>query len=210
LHPPVTIIGIAGASGAGKSLFAAQLHERLRKEHSQDDVNILNEDCYYRERSDLSFEDRCKINYDHPDALEHSLLIEHLTQLRDGPPVQVPQYDYADHNRKSKTTTMAPSRILILEGILILHDPNLRELMDLKIFVDVSLDICLTRRLRRDIQERGRTLDSVLSQYEETVRPMFFEFIDPSKDHADLIVPRGGANENALTVLHSHLEHVLS
>ena len=105
---------------------------------------------------------------------------------------------------------MAPSRILILEGILILHDPQLRQLMDLKIFVDVSLDVCLTRRLRRDIQERGRSLESVLSQYEKTVRPMFFEFIDPSKDHADLIVPRGGANENALAVLHSHLENVLS
>lgn len=207
---PVTIIGIAGASGAGKSLFAAQLHERLRKEHSHEDVNILNEDCYYRDRSDLSFEDRCEINYDHPDALEHALLIDHLKRLRERKTVQVPQYDYTDHNRKSESTTMAPSRILILEGILILHNPILRELMDLKIFVDVSLDICLTRRLRRDIQERGRSLESVLSQYEKTVRPMFFEFIDPSKDYADLIVPRGGANENALTVLHSHLDNVLS
>lgn len=208
--PIQTIIGIAGASGAGKSLLAHQLHNRLRETRTNRDVTILNEDCYYRQRNDLSFSEREKINYDHPDALEHSLLIQQLEQLRAGKSVQVPQYDYSQHNRKSETTLLEPSKILILEGILILNDPRLRDLMDLKIFVDVPLDTCLARRLRRDIQERGRSLDSVLTQYELTVRPMFFEFIEPTKSHADIIVPRGGENLSALNVLHSHLDRILS
>lgn len=204
------IIGIAGASGAGKSLLANQLHQRLRETRTHHDVTILNEDCYYRKRDDLSHAAREKINYDHPDALEHGLLIEHLSTLRGGRPVQVPQYDYSQHNRRSETTLHEPSKILILEGILILNNPELRTLLDLKIFVDVSLDTCLVRRLRRDIQERGRSLDSVLSQYEGTVRPMFFEFIEPTKEHADIIVPRGGENLSALNVLHSYLDRILS
>ena len=215
LHRPAvshetTIIGIAGASGAGKSLFANQLHQRLRETRTHQDVTILNEDCYYRQRDELSFSEREKINYDHPEAIEHSLLIEHLTRLRSGAPVQVPQYDYSQHNRRSETTLHEPSRILILEGILILNDVQLRQLLDLKIFVDVALDTCLLRRLKRDIHERGRSLDSVLSQYENTVRPMYFEFIEPTKAHADIIVPRGGENLSALNVLHNYLDRVLS
>ena len=206
----MTIIGIAGASGAGKSLLANQLHERLRETRTHRDVTILNEDCYYRKRDDLSFSERETINYDHPDALEHRLLISHLRSLRAGKPVDIPQYDYAVHNRKSDTTLHEPSKILILEGILILSDPDLRDLLDLKVFVDVSLDTCLARRLRRDIHERGRSLESVLAQYEDTVRPMFFEFIEPTKEHADIIVPRGGENLSALNVLHNHLDRVLS
>ena len=206
----MTIIGIAGASGAGKSLLANQLHRRLRETRSHRDVTILNEDCYYRRRDDLSFPEREQINYDHPKALEHTLLIEHLTRLRDGNRVEIPQYDYAVHNRKPETTPHEPSKILILEGILILSDPVLRDLLDLKIFVDVSLDTCLVRRLRRDIHERGRSLESVLAQYENTVRPMFFEFIEPTKAHADIIVPRGGENLSALNVLYNHLDRLLS
>lgn len=204
-----TIIGIAGASGAGKSLFAHQLHERLRERRTSSDISILNEDCYYRCRDDLSFSEREQINYDHPDAIEHELLVKHLTELRNGSSVDLPRYDYSQHNREPETTPLTPSTVLILEGILILHRPELRELLDLKIYVDVPLDICLSRRLRRDIEERGRSLDSVLSQYHDTVRPMFYEFIDPSKMHADIIVPRGGANPNALRVLHDHLDHML-
>ncbi len=210
MKPSTTIIGIAGASGAGKSSFAAHLHDRLRQEYSQDDIQILNEDRYYRDRSDLSFEQRCRINYDHPDSLEHALLIRHLEDLRAGRSVSVPQYDYSQHNRRAEAEWMPASRVLILEGILILHQPQIRELMDLRIFVDVALDVCLIRRLRRDTQHRGRALDSVLAQYEDTVRPMFFEFVEPSRKYADLIVPRGGANENALSVLHSHLVRVQS
>lgn len=205
-----TIIGIAGASGAGKSLLSNQLHDRMRQTFSHRDVTILNEDCYYRRRDDLSFQQREQINYDHPDAIEHELMIAQLNDLRNGIPVDVPQYDYSQHNRSSQTIRLEPSTVLILEGILILHRPEVRQLLDLKIFVDVSLDICLSRRLRRDIEDRGRSLDSVLTQYHETVRPMFFEFIDPSKQHADMIVPRGGENKTALNVLQNHIDRLLT
>ena len=149
------------------------------------------------------------INYDHPDALEHDLLITHLEQLRQGVPADVPQYDYAQHNRQPETVTLKPSPMVILEGFLILHNPMVRELLDLKIFVDVSMDICLVRRLRRDIQERGRSVESVLQQYEETVRPMYFQFIEPTKRYADIIVLHGGNNQSALDVLTNHLASVL-
>ena len=145
-----TIIGIAGASGAGKSMLATQLHNRMRASFTHRDVTILNEDSYYRRRDDLTFEQREEINYDHPDAIEHELLISHLSELRNGNSIQVPQYDYSQHNRNSTTVPLESSTVLILEGILILHRPELRELLDLKIFVDVPLDICLSRRLRRD------------------------------------------------------------
>ncbi len=205
-----TIIGIAGASGAGKSLLANQLHDRMRESFTHRDVTILNEDSYYRRRSDLSYPEREKINYDHPDAIEHELLIRHLNELRNGNPVEVPQYDYSQHNRDSETITLESSTVLILEGILILHRPELRDLLDLKIFVDVPLDVCLSRRLRRDIEERGRSFSSVLNQYHSTVRPMFFEYIDPSKRFADIIVPRGGENQSALNVLQNHLDRILA
>lgn len=173
-------------------------------------VAILTEDAYYRDRSDLTLEQRAEINYDHPEALEHEMLYRHLAQLRAGQTVEVPHYNYAEHNRTTHTTVLHPPRVLLLEGILILHDPQLREQLDLKIFVDVPLDICLTRRLKRDIHERGRTLDSVISQYERTVRPMFYEFIDPSKNAADIIVPRGGENHCAQGVILDHLERILN
>lgn len=206
----MTIIGIAGASGAGKSLLATQLHSRIVEQGLGKKVTILHEDYYYRERNDLTFEQRELINYDHPDALQHELLIEHLDQLKAGKSVDVPQYDYSQHNRKAECLTLTSAGIIILEGILILHDPQLAERLDLKIYVDVPMDVCLTRRLKRDIKERGRSLDSVLAQYEETVRPMYFEFIEPTKQHADLIVPRGGQNRPAVEVLHSHLQGLIA
>jgi uridine kinase len=205
-----TIIGIAGASGAGKSLLARQLHEQLRRVRTGADVAILHEDSYYRRRDDLPFEQRERINYDHPEAIEHELLIQHLETMRRGEPVDVPVYDYGKHNRHADTKRLEPSRVLILEGILVLHVPELRELLDLKIYVDVPMDVCLSRRLRRDMVERERSLDSVLQQYHRTVRPMFFQFIEPSKQHADLIVPHGGENPNALSVLLSHLDRLLA
>lgn len=206
---PMVIVGIAGASGAGKSLLARLLFERLSAGRFPHDIGILNEDSYYRDRSDLSLPDREKINYDHPDALEHDLLVEHLLELRAGRAVDVPQYNYALHNRSPETVRLVPPRLLILEGILILHVAALVERLDLRVFVDVPLDICLTRRLRRDIQQRGRQLESVLRQYETSVRPMFFRFIEPSKAQADIIVPRGGENKPALQVLLNYLETVL-
>lgn len=207
---PMTIIGIAGASGAGKSLLARLLHERLSVGRRAEDIGILNEDSYYRDRSDLTLAEREKINYDHPEALEHDLLIEHLIELKQGRAVDVPQYNYALHNRSPETVSLVPPKLLILEGILILHVAALAERLDLRVFVDVPMDVCLTRRLRRDIQQRGRQLESVLRQYETSVRPMFYKFIEPSKSHADLIVPRGGENKPALDVLMAHLEGVLA
>ena len=153
---PMTIIGIAGASGAGKSLLARLLYERLSVGRRAEDIGILNEDSYYRDRSDLSLAEREKINYDHPDALEHDLLIEHLIELKQGRAVDVPQYNYALHNRSPETVSLVPPKLLILEGILILHVAALAERLDLRVFVDVPMDVCLTRRLRRDIQQRGR------------------------------------------------------
>jgi uridine kinase len=207
---PMTMIGIAGASGAGKSLLARLLYERLSVGRSAEDIGILNEDSYYRDRSDLTLSEREKINYDHPDALEHDLLIEHLIDLKHGRPVDVPQYNYALHNRSPETVSLVPPKLLILEGILILHVAALAERLDLRVFVDVPMDVCLTRRLRRDIQQRGRQLESVLRQYETSVRPMFYKFIEPSKSQADLIVPRGGENKPALDVLMAHLDGVLA
>ena len=154
-----TIIGIAGASGAGKSRLARQLNDRLRATRSSSDVAIVNEDSYYRRRDDLPFADREKINYDHPAAIEHELLVEHLAALRRGEAVEVPRYYYGQHNRHAETDRLEPAKVLILEGILILHIPELRELLDLKLYVDVPMDICLARRLRRDMVERDRSLD---------------------------------------------------
>lgn len=204
------VIGIAGPSGAGKSRLSKMLHDQLRSEHCRGEVAILKEDAYYKERNDLSYEQRCLINYDHPDALEHDLLASHLRQLRAGQTIESPQYDYAQHNREQEPIAFEPARIVILEGILLLSDPLLRDHLDLKVFVEAPLDVCLLRRLTRDVKERGRTLDSVLSQYHTTVRPMFFEFVAPSKDHADLIVPSIGENPNALDVLHSYLKSILT
>ena len=204
-----TIIGVAGASGAGKSKLAKELLRRMLMRRSATEVSILNEDCYYRRRDDLTLTERSTINYDHPQAIEHELLVRQLEELRNGNAIDVPVYDFSAHNRSDQTTRLEPSTILILEGILILHRPELRELLDLKLFVDVPLDICLARRMERDILERGRSLESVLDQYHATVRPMYFEFIDPSKAHADLIVPQGGRNQNAIRVLEGHLDRLL-
>jgi len=207
MMPSLTIIGITGASGAGKSRFTNLLLQQGN--HSPGAVGIIHEDAYYRSRNDLSFQQRCQINFDHPDAFQHDLLIQHLKQLRNGQPVQVPQYDYGQHNRSSEHTQLSPPSILILEGILILHEAQLRDQIDLKIFVDAPLDICLARRLRRDTEERGRSVDSVLNQYVESVRPMYFRFIEPAKQYADLIVPGNGDTRNALTVVRSYLASLL-
>ena len=195
------IVGIAGASGSGKSRFAGRLRDRLTLARDAATVTVLSEDSYYRARSDLPFEQRCQINYDHPDALEHELLVEQLRSFRKGEAVEVPEYDYATHNRKSTTRRIAPSRIILLEGILLLSDEAIRDQCDLKLFIDVPLDICLSRRLRRDVLNRGRTVESVLDQYEQTVRPMFHAFVEPSKTTADLVVPGGGENDLAARVL---------
>ena len=202
-------IGIAGASGSGKSLLASQICDSSDQEFGGEQIKIINEDCYYRSRDGLTFAEREVVNYDHPDALEHELLVQHLTELALGNSVGVPQYDYSQHNRSPTVTRLSPAKVFIVEGILIFHQPDLRNLLNLKIFVDVDLDVCLSRRLVRDINERGRTLESVLQQYHETVRPMFHQFIYPGKTHADLVVPGGGKNAAAALVLRNYIHSIL-
>lgn len=203
------IIGIAGASASGKSLIAHTIFEELVQEQGEDQIGVITEDCYYKDQTHLSMEERVKTNYDHPSAFDHSLLAQHLTCLLKGEAVDIPRYSYTEHTRLTETSRFSPKRIIILEGILLLNEPRLRELMDVSIFMDTPLDICLIRRLVRDVQERGRTMESVLKQYQNTVRPMFLQFIEPSKQYADVIVPRGGRNRIAIDMLKARILHML-
>ncbi|MFQ1648499.1 uridine kinase [Aeromonas veronii] len=203
------IIGIAGASASGKSLIAQTIYEELVAELGAGQIGVITEDCYYRDQTHLTMEERVKTNYDHPNALDHDLLVQHLSQLVKGDAVAIPQYSYTEHTRMCEVTPFAPRRVIILEGILLLTDSRLRDLMDASIFMDTPLDICLLRRLVRDVQERGRTMDSVLKQYQKTVRPMFLQFIEPSKQYADVIVPRGGKNRIAIDMLKARIRHML-
>lgn len=199
------IIGISGPSASGKSLLANTIIEELGTE----EVVVITEDSYYRDRSHLTFEEREKVNYDHPDAFEHELMCEHLRALRQGQTIEIPIYDFSTHERTNKTRRVSKHSITVLDGILLFADPNLRKLMDIRIFMDTALDVCLMRRLRRDMVERGRTLDSVLTQYENTVRPMYAQFIEPCKRYADVIVPRGGENRIAIDMLKAKMRELL-
>ena len=179
-------IGIAGGSGSGKTTIAESVVERLDNK-----VALLQHDAYYRHMPQLTFEERTQVNYDHPDSLETELLVEHLEQLRSGIGIDRPVYDFSEHLRSEQTIRIEPNPVVVVEGILVLADPPLRSELDLKIFVDTSPDLRLARRLERDIEERGRTPDSVISQYFSTVRPMHLEFVEESKRYADLIIPEG-------------------
>ena len=200
------LIGIAGASGSGKTLVAHTLCDSLQSQR----VAIVEEDAYYRDLSHLPFEQRTKENFDHPDAFDHDLMVDHLKKLLRGKTVEQPRYDYAAHTRTKETRAFGPHDIIILEGILILSIPEVRALMDIKIFIDTAPDICLIRRLQRDIEERGRSVDSVLRQYQDTVRPMYQQFVEPSKRYADIIIPRGGKNVIAIDILNSKLEKLIA
>ena len=186
------IIGIAGASGSGKTTIAQKIFDEI-------DSNsvLIKHDSYYKDYNHLTFEERSKLNFDHPDSLDTELLIEHLISLKEGRSIEVPQYDFTTHSRKNTTTKVDPISVILVEGILIFADPKLRELMDIKIFIDTDLDVCLSRRIVRDVKKRGRSLDSVLNQYAETVKPMYHEFVEASKRYADIIIPEGGYNEVA-------------
>lgn len=199
------IIGISGASASGKSLLANTIVNEL----GSDQVVVISEDSYYKDHSNLPFEERAKINYDHPDAIDHELLKQHLSQLQQGLSIEVPIYNHALHVRAKETRTIGNHAIIVLEGILLFVEKSLRELMDIRIFMETALDICLIRRLKRDIKERQRSLDSVLKQYEDTVRPMYLQFIDPSKRYADLIVPRGGGNRIAIDMIKAKMRELL-
>ncbi|OOE90754.1 uridine kinase [Salinivibrio sharmensis] len=203
------IIGIAGASASGKSLIASTIYKELKEKVGDHQIGVITEDRYYRDQSHLSMEERVQTNYDHPQALDHDLLCEHLESLAAGQAVDVPVYSYSEHTRMDETTTMTPKKVIILEGILLLTDPRLRNLIHASVFMDTPLDICLLRRMKRDVAERGRTMDSVMEQYQKTVRPMFMQFIEPSKQYADIIVPRGGKNRIAIDVLKAHIARLL-
>lgn len=191
------IIGIAGGTGSGKTT----LTERLRDHFGQNEVSVINHDSYYKRHDELPYDERCKLNYDHPDSFDTELMVQHLQALRRGEAVEVPVYNYAIHNRSNQTITVRPAPVIIVEGILIFASPELCELMDLKVFVDTDADVRILRRIVRDVKARGRTLDSVVTQYLTTVKPMHEQFVEPSKRKADLIVPEGGRNEVALDML---------
>ena len=204
-----TFIAISGASGSGKTLFAKTIINELSENIAEGSVSILHEDAYYNDQSHLTMAAREQTNYDHPDAFDHKLMLEHLTLLRNGQAIESPVYDYAQHTRSKATVPVAPARVFLVEGILLLHHSPLCSFFDTKVFIDTPLDICLTRRMKRDIQERGRSLDSVIAQYEATVRPMFFEYVEPSKKWADVIVPHGGKNRMAIELLKSRIEALI-
>ncbi len=198
------IIGLAGGSGSGKSTILRRLLEELGPEH----VSVLEHDAYYRDLSDLPLEERARVNYDHPDSLETPLLVEHIEELLAGRSVEKPMYDFTAHTRAHRTERIDPTPIIIVEGILVLAEPELTKRMDIRLFVDTDDDMRLMRRIRRDMVERGRTLDSILAQYEQTVRPMHIEFVEPSKRRADVIIPRGGHNQVAFDLVLARIRYL--
>ena len=191
------VIGVAGGTGSGKTTVSHRILEQVGAEN----VAYVQHDSYYRDRSHLSPEERALVNFDHPDALETALFAEHVRSLIAGAIVQIPMYDFRTHTRRSRTMQLVPRPVVLLEGILILADKDLRDLMDIRVFVDTDADTRFIRRLRRDIEERGRTMDSVIRQYEATVKPMHLEFVEPSKRYADVIIPEGGFNEVGVDML---------
>lgn len=198
------IIGVAGGSGSGKTTLA----ENLQKEFS-DDILLLSHDFYYKQHDDLSFEERKELNYDHPDAFDTNLLIEHLKELKNGNSISHPVYSFVNHNRENFTVTVEPRKIIIVDGILIFENKELSDMMDIKIFVDTDSDIRFIRRLLRDVSERGRTIESVISQYCSTVKPMHEQFVEYSKKNANIIVPEGGNNKIALDMITQHIKNML-
>lgn len=199
------IIGVTGGSGSGKTTVSRAIFEQLHG-HS---LLMLQEDSYYNDQSDMPFEERIKTNYDHPNAFDTELLVKQLKDLLDWKTIEKPIYDYTEHTRSSEVEKVEPKEVIILEGILALNDPALRDLMDIKIFVDTDDDIRIIRRIQRDIEERGRSLQSVIDQYKSTVKPMYHQFIEPTKRYADIIVPEGGENQVAIDLLVTKVRDIL-
>lgn len=200
------LIGITGGTGSGKSTVANAIYKNFK----QETISIIMQDSYYKDQSELTYEERIKTNYDHPHAFDTDLLISHLNSLLHGEAIEIPIYDFTTHNRKEETLREEPKDIIIVEGILILEDKRLRDLFDIKIYVDTDADLRILRRLTRDIEERGRTLESVINQYLTVVRPMHLQFIEPTKRYADLIVPEGGRNRVAIDILVSTIRQHFS
>lgn len=199
------LIGITGGTGSGKSTIADALYSNF----SKDRITMIQQDMYYKDQSHLSMEERVKTNYDHPMAFDNDLLVEHLQKLIKGESIEKPRYDFTVHNRAKDTTTVEPREIIIVEGILILEDERIRDLLDIKVYVDTDADIRILRRLVRDIDERGRTVESVIDQYLKMVRPMHMEFTEPTKRYADIIIPEGGHNYVAIDILMAKIRDIL-
>ena len=201
----ILVIGIAGGSGSGKTTLMNNIVSRF-----SEDITVLSHDSYYRRHDEMTYEERCQLNYDEPAALETELMVHHLDKLRNGEAIDCPVYDFTVHNRSDATQRIEPSRIIIVEGILIFENEALRDLMDIRIFVDADADIRLCRRVKRDVNKRGRSLESVLSQYQQTVKPMYEKYVEPSKRYAHILVPEGGKNtiaqEFIISLLEKHLE----
>lgn len=192
----VLVIGIAGGSGSGKTTLTNRIVAQFTE-----DVTVINHDNYYKRHDDMAYEERCRLNYDHPNAFDTELMIEHLKMLKNGQPIECPIYDYTIHNRSKNTMTITPGKVIIVEGILIFENKELCEQMDIRIFVDTDADIRILRRIQRDVMERARSLESVINQYMSTVKPMHERFVEPSKRNTSIIVPEGGHNVVAMDMI---------
>ncbi|MBE6051665.1 MAG: uridine kinase [Clostridium sp.] len=199
------LIGITGGSGSGKSTIANELYEDFGGEN----IAMVQQDAYYKDQSHLTMEERTKTNYDHPRAFDNTLLVEHLKALKEGKSIEKPIYDFTIHNRAKETELVEPKEIIIVEGILILEDERIRDLLDIKIFVDTDADVRIIRRLLRDVEERGRTVESVVDQYLTVVRPMHTQFTEPTKKYADIIIPEGGRNKVAIDILTTKMKDIV-
>ena len=200
----ILVIGIAGGTGSGKTTLMNRIID-----HFTDDITVLSHDNYYRRHDELTYEQRCQLNYDEPAALETDLMARHLDKLRQGEAIQCPVYDFTQHNRSDETITIVPKKVIIVEGILIFENQPLRDLMDIKIFVDTDADVRLCRRIKRDVRKRGRSLESVLEQYQNTVKPMHEMYVEPSKKYADIVVPEGGKNLVAMDMIMGRIQRHL-
>lgn len=203
-----TIIAIAGPSASGKTLFAKTIHDELIEELGESGISIIYEDAYYRDQSHLSMQEREQTNYDHPSAFEHELLSEHLNKLTENQAINSPVYCYKTHTRLNESKKFLPTKIILVEGILLLSNKELRECFDIKVYMDTPLDICLIRRIKRDLVERNRSIESVTNQYLATVRPMYYQFIEPSKAWADIVITRGGKNRMAIEVIKAKIRQL--
>ena len=201
----VTVIGVAGGTGSGKSTLVKRLQEAFR----DDDVATLCHDYYYKGHPELSYEERTKLNYDHPQAFDTDMMVEHIRALKNNVPIERPVYSFVAHNRTEETVPVKPSKVIIIDGILIFENKELRDLMDIKVYVDTDADIRLARRILRDVRDRGRSMESVITQYTTTVKPMHEEFVEPSKRYADVIIPEGGFNSVAVAMLIQNIRSIV-
>ena len=201
----VCIVGIAGGTASGKTTIVRKI-----KEMFGDDIAVINHDSYYKAHDDLTYEDSRRLNYDHPASFDTDLMIRDVKRLKNLEPIDMPVYDYTIHNRSDATIHVVPKNVIILEGILILESKELRDLMDIKVFVDTDADERLMRRIQRDMLERARSIESILTQYRDTVKPMHEQFVEPSKKYADLIIPRGGENLTGINILTEHLKLMMA